>query len=357
MTASRPLPVLIAVAMALLLGGCLTATELERDFKATRAEVAARKDNLAAAEKHLDPGEQALEDAKAAQADPVEEKALLGQAETELTAAREELNKGRSTVEPYKPNFALPLTYDYQTHGDRKTTEFKFQFSLKVRPFDFMPFYFGYTQKSFWQIYDGDRSRPFRENNFNPEGFFDWGWGDLDTRFGLQVGLEHESNGRGFEIQEDGTRENRSRSWNRLYVQPKLGLDGKLLATLKLWDRLNESPKEGENDPNGDDNPDIEEYLGKFELQVFVRLDDEANYELLSLIRKGSRRGSGTYQFDLLFNPSWFAGSPWFSAGVYMQLHYFNGYGESLIDYNEKVKKVGLGFTIGDPLVGLMPAR
>ncbi|MCZ6646619.1 MAG: phospholipase A, partial [SAR324 cluster bacterium] len=80
-------------------------------------------------------------------------------------------------VETYKQNFFL-TTVDRLDHEDnRQNDEVKFQISFKKRLFEPIPLYVGYTQKSFWQIYSDSSSRPFRENNFNPEGFFDFNLG------------------------------------------------------------------------------------------------------------------------------------------------------------------------------------
>ena len=67
----------------------------------------------------------------------------------------------------YKPNYFL-----FGAGGD---TQVAFQFSFR---YDLLPsatwvsVYFGYTQRSFWDLYEG--SAPFSENNYNPEINFRW---------------------------------------------------------------------------------------------------------------------------------------------------------------------------------------
>ena len=83
-------------------------------------------------------------------------------------------NNTKNGLSPHKANYILHVTYSCIDTGDgRKNYETKFQMSLKQRLLKFYgwAFYFAFTQKSFWQVYDLDNSRPFRENNFNPEFF------------------------------------------------------------------------------------------------------------------------------------------------------------------------------------------
>ncbi len=244
----------------------------------------------------------------------------------------------RFPLSPHKPIYLLPLTYDRADHPDRQRREFKFQISLKKRFFDWMPLYFGLTQLSFQQIYDSKRSRPFRESNFNPEVFFDvppWEAGGHSTAF--RLGVEHESNGQSGAL---------SRSWDRAYVMgtlrgPKLGAAA---VSLKLWQRFPERRKRDPEDTAGDDNPDIERFMGRFELRGRWGFNKDhaalPTHGLSGMYRKGSRDKGGTYQLDYIYQP------PIFNAGVYLHLHYFYGYGESLIDYNRRVNKVGVGFTL-----------
>jgi hypothetical protein len=87
----------------------------------------------------------------------------------------------------------------------------------------------------------------------------------------------------------------------------------------------------------GDDNPDIEDYLGYFEFQgVYNRNNQNFGLFFRNTLKEGYR---GAVQLD------W--GFP-----VYDQLRgyvqYFYGYGESLIDYNHKVNKLGIGIKLTD---------
>ena len=140
-----------------------------------------------------------------------------------------------------------------------------------------------------------------------------------------------------------------SRSWDRWYLQPKIKVGDRLIVTLKRWWRHKEDPKENINDAEGDDNEDIEEFLGRGELRISVKPVSGWDFQVLTMYRDGSSPAHDTYQVDLIIRPCWFL------DGVYCQLHYFNGYGESLIDYNQRVKKVGIGFAAGNPFASMFP--
>ncbi len=149
----------------------------------------------------------------------------------------------------HRPNYVLPLTWP-DDGTDDADAELKFQVSLK-HPIGGWPLYFGYTQTAYWRWLDEQRSRPFREINFNPElwyrvrpGRLPWRWLDW---LGLDFGVEHESNGEDVPA---------SRSWNRVYARPWLE-QGPWRAALKLWYRVPEEEKDDPNDPEGDDNPRI----------------------------------------------------------------------------------------------------
>ncbi|MCT4641064.1 MAG: phospholipase A [Bacteriovoracaceae bacterium] len=109
----------------------------------------------------------------------------------------------------HKENYLFPLMRISPLPREAQDkSEFKYQFSLKYTPFKIGngEFSIAYTQKSFWQVYDSANSRPFRETNYNPEGFIRYRF----SKSSLDFGYEHESNG-----QEDPA----SRSWDRFFIR------------------------------------------------------------------------------------------------------------------------------------------
>jgi phospholipase A1 len=228
----------------------------------------------------------------------------------------------------YKPNYVLPATWAFNDVEDRQANEIKFQISIKQTIFDFKRYqlHFGYTQKSFWQAYDKENSSPFRETNYNPELFlnspsFHYDWGILKGF----LGFEHESNGETLPF---------SRSWNRIYTRitytyQLFGVD------YKIWYRIPEEEKEDANDPRGDDNPDIHHYYGYSELTLSL------NFEKIQFAvfgRYNAVHQKGAFQIDIT--------SPTPANEIRWYLQYWNGYGESLVDYNRSLIKFGIGLMV-----------
>jgi len=232
-------------------------------------------------------------------------------------------------IEAYRMNYLLPVTYDSKNHTqhdgnqNRKNIETKFQISFKKKLSNNLlgfneSVYLGYTQTSWWQT--AADSSPFRETNYEPEIFIDIPHDSEQSALkSYRVGLVHESNGRLSE----------SRSWNRLYVSSIFQYQG-IFFEPRVWYRFKEDKKANPSDVDGDDNPDIQEYLGYGDITIAYPYN---KHLFSSIIRKRS------VQLDWTF--------PIFGLNdIYGYIQVFSGYGESLIDYNEKVNKIGLGFSI-----------
>lgn len=213
--------------------------------------------------------------------------------------------------------------------------EIKFQISFKhdlANLGEYGSLWFGYTQLSFWQAYDRVNSRPFRENDYEPELIYSLrsskGMPSIGLTPGiLNFGLVHQSNGQS---------NPRSRSWNRVYIQPGLesdfGNDRKLAVLLRWWYRIKESP-------NNDDNPDITHFLGRGDIEI--RYSHDRKWEISATGKAHSIQLGWAMQWPnrLLF-PQIFRNH---NTSLYFQ--YFSGYGESLIDYNQKHQTWGGGLT------------
>lgn len=228
-------------------------------------------------------------------------------------------------VDWHKPIFILPYTYspDY----DANQTEVLFSVSAKLRPLG-PPLYLAYSQRSFWSLYDAKRSRPFRETVYNPEVFYRWmpRGSNPELIWGLDGGYEHESNGRDIPA---------SRSWDRLYLAPFLERRGTALQ-VKLWYRLPEDPKKDENDASGDDNPDIDDYLGYGEVHLYRRFNPDRRLHAMMRIHPANGRGA------LQLQHSWRIGE----GDLFWNVYLWHGYGESLSDYKNSVTRVGVGFAL-----------
>ncbi len=262
-----------------------------------------------------------------------------------LNEKKTEINQ--YVLTPHKMNYLLPAITTNRINKEAYSSyngfeqnlediESKFQLSLKV-PLnsDSMliegdALYIGFTLQAWWQIYAEGISKPFRETNYQPEIFYlaplDWQPFGGNTSF--IVGLEHQSNGRGQGL---------SRSWNRFYSH-LLFEKGNFALSLKPWLRFAEDEKAFELDPDGDDNPDIKDYMGNFELGMVYKWNE---LELSFKGRQNFDTHYGAAEFGLTF-PLWGKLRGYATA--------FNGYGESLIDYNYSQTRFGIGISLNNVL-------
>ena len=205
------------------------------------------------------------------------------------------------------------------------STDVKYQLSFKTKLWEDIfgdngNLWFGYTQQSHWLLYNSQVSSPFRETNYEPELIFslrtDVDLPGMRWRM-LNLGLAHQSNGRGLPL---------SRSWNRVYAQFGLERD-KLTLFVRPWLRL---PEHSEKD----DNPDISRFMGNGDVQIDYR-SGENTYSALGRYSLSGNHGA--------LQLSW--GFP-ISRALKGYLQVFSGYGESLIDYNHNQTSIGLGFSL-----------
>lgn len=252
-------------------------------------------------------------------------------------------------ITPHKVNYILPITYnstpneepfkeEIEKHSaEIDNMEAKFQISFKF-PLMYNVFgdnghlFFAYTNQSYWQVYNKEVSSPFRETNHEPEVFMmfnnDWKIGPLTNSL-WGIGAVHQSNGQSGDL---------SRSWNRIYGTMVFD-DGPLALAAKVWWRIPEDEKETPSSSRGDDNPDILDYMGNFEIQAIYGLE-EHRFSLL-LRNNLEKPNYGAVEFTWSYPIMG-------TLRVYAQ--YFNGYGESLIDYNSHTNRFGIGVSINDIL-------
>jgi len=243
---------------------------------------------------------------------------------------------------PYKTNYLLPLSYSSKKYpGYEKNTEIEFQISmLKNLTYNLFGFNeiisVAYTQKSFWQAYS--KSAPFRETNYEPEIFITFPTSHyIDTQSHIkafQFGFNHQSNGQG---------KYKSRSWNRL-IFSTLWQWKNLFLKARLWYRIPESKKSEafyngkDPDAKGDDNPDIEKYLGYGDVNFkYLYKENQFGLKIRNNLRTSQNKGSIAFTLSRPVNN--------FDT-VYWYIKYFNGYDESLIDYNRDISKIGFGISL-----------
>ena len=247
------------------------------------------------------------------------------------------LGSGVFALSTHRQNYFLPFTYNsnpnrdtYGAAGENKpgNIEVKFQLSFKVLLWEKIfwdrgDLFFGYTQLSFWQLYDKKLSSPFRETNYEPEVFFkfdtDYDFLGLTNRF-ISFGFNHESNGKSGDL---------SRSWNRIFAV--IAADrGNFAIALKPWYRIPE-------DKDDDDNRNIEKYMGYGELFGAYRWKGN----VFSFMFRNNLRQNNRGAVEL----GW---SYPITANLRLYAQYFNGYGESLVDYDNSTNRIGVGVMLND---------
>ena len=252
---------------------------------------------------------------------------------------------GTWQVRAYQPVYVLPAFWTSKKHEQPTSgnpqnvispdeampldsTEMKYQLSLKTKAFENIfgnngDLWVGYTQSSRWQMYNSDESRPFRETNYEPEASL-----IFRTNYEL-LGLNARLLGLTFNHQSNGRADPLSRSWNRIMMNIGFERDNFALM-LRPWYRIEEDSKD-------DNNPDIKNYIGRGDLTAFYRWNDHDFSLMLRHSLKGGDDAHGAVQFDWAFPISG-------KLRGYVQL--FDGYGESLIDYNHRATYVGLGVSL-----------
>lgn len=206
---------------------------------------------------------------------------------------------------------------------NRNTADAMFQISIRHRltksrlPFNSF-LYMTYTQKSFWNIYAD--SAPFRDNNYNPS----IGIGRYIIRNNTLIGtaflqIEHESNGKS---------EKDSRSWNMISFSGKYFYNLQFVVGGKIWIPL----------VDGDENSDLIDYRGICSFTMDYITKDRRWWLSTEL---NPRKGSGnintivTGAFKISKNDN-----------QYLYARFYNGTGDSLLDYNRYDINIRIGFCI-----------
>lgn len=236
-------------------------------------------------------------------------------------------------IKAHNANYFLPLssridsgTYAVTGTGESAhaplKNETEFQVSIKYDMFTNLLgmneiYTIAYTQLSFWQLYAD--SAYFRETNYNPEAFITLPIGKIgDVEFvkAARVGFAHQSNGRG------GVEE---RSWNyfygALYFQYK-----NLFTELKVWSSWDKALKY---------NPDLLDYLGSGHVRFSLPYKKHLAQLMFRSAFNGNYAVEANYSYPLFGRDD-----------LFLYVKGFSGYGESLIDYNNEVQKIGFGFSI-----------
>lgn len=215
----------------------------------------------------------------------------------------------------------------------------RFQVSFRYTPIDpegswankwngLTNIYVSYTQNTEWDL-EGD-SAPFLDSTFKPELQYYWRnilhepKGILD-RMDILGTISHESNGRA------GAG---SRSINYIQVRPTFyfgdvnRLNGYLAPG--FWVYLGSLS----------DNPTIRHYRGHADVRAAIQWAD--TIQLASLFRMGDELEHGFMQLDLSYPLGQLTQD---NFDIYLHLQYFTGYGQTLLNYDQREQAIRAGFS------------
>ena len=236
-------------------------------------------------------------------------------------------------VNLYKPTYVLPF---YQTNNPYQqiylnatpnnqrvqNEELKAYFSFLIpivrHLYQDKPFALNiaYSQLMYWQVYA--KSQYFRETNYEPELFLE----NYFNRYMVaQLGLSHQSNGRGGYLE---------RSWNRAYLQFKFTGE-QWLIQVRGWTIIAQDVSSNLH------NPDIAYYLGYENIVLSYQWSKIKTSLEVQNIESGFSRGFAqvTVSYPIL-------------KAISLNAQFFNGYGQSLIEYNHKNTGFGIGVSLND---------
>ncbi len=252
------------------------------------------------------------------------------------------LHRSRFALIPHKTSYFLPFVYNWMPHEDiykevkeidkdnhssdfykKNEAEFQFSFSIPIvrdingKDWDIMV---AYTHHAYWQIYNSDWSRPFRETNYMPELFSRYVYDKPKKIIGLNitaldVGYVHQSNGQIHLL---------SRSWDRIFARTLLQ-HKHFNVMLSAWYRLPERKDQ-------DDNPDIQDFMGLGELELIRNFGKHKIHYKMPLLAK-------YLSHDIKYSYPMQKGLRWYVS-------YQSGYGHSLIEYDRRTQRLGIGFVL-----------
>ncbi|WP_163718635.1 phospholipase A [Mangrovibacterium lignilyticum] len=235
-----------------------------------------------------------------------------------------------------QPNFGL-YKDNYFISGistnkkvNQYTADAKFQISIRqklakgVLPLNSI-LMLTYTQKSFWDIYQ--KSSPFADNNYNPGLAVVTPIISNNKLGGVGImAFEHESNGRGDSLE--------SRSWNYFVFTGTYFYNPCFTLYAKFWAGW-----------IGSDNPDLLNYRGYGMIAINYRSINDRIW-LTSIINPRKKFEGVNLQLELSFKVNQ-------KANQYLFVQWYNGAGESLLEYNQYTSMVRMGICIKPPMRNL----
>lgn len=204
--------------------------------------------------------------------------------------------------------------------------DLKLQLSFRYRLLKKIPFFFGYTQRMFWDIHKD--SKPFHDINFQPELFYRF---IIKDRFlkSIDTGVLHYSNGKA---------EEESRSLNQVYASFNMvDHNNSYVNFVSSIQTFYTFDKEYTNQ-------DYVNYVGYYKIHAgFMNLLDRngKNIDLGVSLFAGNHLvnfDKGAVEVNLKFSFL----KEYLNPDILLQ--YYHGYAQNLVDYDKEVDHIRVGF-------------
>ena len=226
-------------------------------------------------------------------------------------------------------------------------SDIKFQFSVKYKFYDpslpmdrllsipgfLQRIYFAYSQTSLWDLQDPNEPF-FYDSSYRPEGFVEIDKTDLpglsapkNWDYNVLLGGGHESNGQ--KIPDH-------RAMNSLFIQPTITFNN-LFGDDTTNYFLLISPRIHNYADDISQNPDIPKYRGYCDFNAAFGQAD--GWQISFLGRLGSSCDQGSAQFDWTYPLQ----NLLKGVDLCLDIQYFVGYGDTLLDYNRSTSKLRIG--------------
>jgi phospholipase A1/A2 len=201
--------------------------------------------------------------------------------------------------------------------------------------------HFSFSQTSIWDL--SELSSPFRDSSYRPRLFYRLGGNGAELTGSireLDIGFAHESNGKALQD---------SRSIDMLFVRPTFSfpLDESRERELSVQPMIYAYTGTSSN------NSDVADYRGYVDLHIEYLWGPRGSNGARTLdpwaawidLRKGNRSNFGSIEASLAVPYRMLPLIDNFKG--WLMLQYFNGYGENLLEYNQKLdSQLRLGFCI-----------
>lgn len=175
-----------------------------------------------------------------------------------------------------------------------------------------------FTETVFWQFYA--ESQYFRSTDTEINTFYKY---HFFRNWLFHAGLDHQSNGKGGQLE---------RSWNRIISMLQFSGEKFFLQT-EAWGLIFQSQSSDLH------NSDIEKYLGHDRVILAYKVNPVTFSFSLQNIERVSEYGSFRFSVSVPMNDH---------LNLYME--YFNGYGQSLLEYNHLTQGAGIGVSFNSYL-------